>query len=90
MVGEAGHMGQGGSSLMVQLVYRPTRFTKIQGFPGGSDGKEATCNAGDLSLIPGLGRSPGEGKGYPIQYSGLQNSMDYISQSMGLQRVGHN
>jgi len=47
------------------------------GFPGGSAGKESACNAGDLSLIPGLGRSPGEGKGYPLQYSGLENSMDY-------------
>ena len=51
-------------------------------------GKESTCNAGDLGLIPGLGKSPGEGKGYPLQYSGLENSMDYI-QSMGSQRVGH-
>ena len=48
------------------------------GFPGGSAGKESTCNAGDLGSIPGLGRSPGEGKGYPLQYSGLENSMDYI------------
>ena len=47
-------------------------------FPCGSAGKESTCNAGDLGLIPGLGRSPGEGKGYPLQYSGLQNSMDCI------------
>ena len=47
-------------------------------FPGGSDGKESTCNAGDLGSIPGLGRSPGEGNSYPIQYSGLENSMDYI------------
>ena len=39
------------------------------GFPGGSDGKEYACNAGDLGSIPGLGRSPGEGKGYPLQYS---------------------
>ena len=45
-------------------------------FPCGSAGKESTCNAGDLGLIPGLGRSPGEGKGYPLQYSGLENSMD--------------
>ena len=45
-----------------------------------------TCNTGDLSLIPGLGRSPGKGNSYPLQYSGLENSMDY---SMGLQRVGH-
>ena len=46
------------------------------GFPGGSTGKESTCNAGDLDLIPGLGRSPGEGQGYPLQDSGLQSSMD--------------
>ena len=44
-------------------------------FPGGSNGKESTCNAGDLGSIPGLGRFPGEGKGYPLQYSGLENSM---------------
>ena len=47
-----------------------------EGFPGGSVGKEPTCNVGDLGLVPGLGRSPGEGKGYPLQYSGLENSMD--------------
>ena len=43
-----------------------------------SAGKEPACNAGDLGLIPGLGRSPGEGKGYPLQYSGLEKSMDCI------------
>ena len=48
------------------------------GFPGGSAGKESACNEGDLGSIPGLGRSPGEGKGYPVQYSGLENSMDCI------------
>ena len=48
------------------------------GFPGGSAGKESACNIGDLGLTPGLGRSPGEGKGYPFQYSGLENSMDCI------------
>ena len=42
----------------------------------GSAGKESACNAGDLGLIPGLRRSPGEGKGYTLQYSGLENSMD--------------
>jgi len=46
------------------------------GFPGGSDGKESACNVGDLGLIPGWGRSPEEGNGYPLQYSGLENSMD--------------
>ena len=47
-------------------------------FPGGLDGKASACNVGDLSLISGLGRSPGEGKGYPLQYSGLENSMNRI------------
>ena len=46
------------------------------GFPCGSAGKESACNAGDLGLIPGLGRFPGNGNGYPPQYSGLENSMD--------------
>ena len=47
-------------------------------FPFGLAGEESTCNAGHLGLIPGLGRSPEEGKGYPFQYSGLENSMDCI------------
>ena len=47
------------------------------GFPCGAAGKESACNAGDLDLIPGLERSPGEGKGYPLDYPGLENSMDY-------------
>ena len=50
----------------------------LMGFPCGSDGKESTCNAGDLGSIPGLKRSLGEGKGYPLQYSDLENSMDCI------------
>ena len=49
------------------------------GFPCGSAGKESACNGGDLGSVPGLGRSPGEGKGYPFQYSGLKNSMDCIA-----------
>ena len=52
------------------------------GFPCGSAGKESACNAGDLGSIPGLGRFPGEGKGYPLQYSGLENSMDYTVQAV--------
>ena len=48
------------------------------GFPHSSVGKESACNAGDPSSIPGSGRFPGEGKGYPLQYSGLENSMDCI------------
>ena len=51
-------------------------------------GKESACNAEDLDLIPGLGRSPGEGKGYPLQYSGLENSMDCIVH--GVSKVGYN
>ena len=46
------------------------------GFLGSSDSKESVCNVGDPDLIPGLGRSPGEGNGYPLQYSGLENSTD--------------
>ena len=45
--------------------------------PGDSEGKVSACNVGDPGSIPGLGRSPGEGKGYSLQYSGLENSMDY-------------
>ena len=48
------------------------------GFPSGSVGKESTCIAGDLGAIPGLGRSPGKGNSYPLQCSGLENSMDCI------------
>ena len=62
-----------------------THASCIVAFPCGSAGEESACNAGDLGLIPGLGRSSGEGKGYPLQYSGLENSMD----CMGSQRVGH-
>ena len=47
-----------------------------KGFPGGSDGKESTCNSGDLGSIPGSGRFPGEGDGNPLQYSCLENFMD--------------
>ena len=49
------------------------------GFPCDSAGKESPCNVQDLGSIPGLGRSAGEGKGYPLQYSGLENSMDLYS-----------
>ena len=49
---------------------------KVLGFPGGSDGKASACNVGDQGLIPGLGRSPGEGNGNALQYPCLKNSMD--------------
>ena len=54
------------------MVYSPW------GFPGSSDGKAFACNVGDLGSIPGLGRSPEEGQNYSLQYSGMENSMDYI------------
>ena len=60
------------------MVWICTQVSLILGFPGGSAGKDSSCNAGDLGLIPGLGRSTGEGIGYPLQYSGLENSMDCI------------
>ena len=63
-----------------------------KGFPGGSDSKEFTCNAGDSGLIPGLGRSPEEGNGNPLLYSCLESTMDRGTRWAavhGLQRVGH-
>ena len=57
------------------------------GFHVGSTGKESVYNVGDLDSIPGLVRSPEEGKGYPLQYSGLENFMDYIAHAVA--RVGH-
>ena len=53
-------------------------YMLFMGFSGGSDIKESACNVGDLGSILGLGRSPGEGKGHSLQYSGLENSMDCI------------
>ena len=55
---------------------------RYKGFSCGSAGKESACNVGDLGSIPGLGRSPGEGKGYPLQNPGLENSMDSIVQGV--------
>ena len=57
------------------VIFRST-ISFYRGFPGGSDGKASACNAGDPGSIPGLGRSPGEGNGDPLQYSCLENSMD--------------
>ena len=60
------------------MVGRKERHSlrKLWGFPGGSDGKESACNAGDPGSIPGLGRSHGGGNGNPLQYSCLENSME--------------
>ena len=72
-----------------KILWRRDRLPTpvLLGFPYGSAGKESTCNAGDLSSVPGLGRSPGEGKGYSFQYYGQENSMNCVT--MGSQRVGH-
>ena len=71
----------GGHPLLVSLkkgknaTYLELMFPRRKmGFPSGSDGKESACNMGDLGSIPGLGRSPAEGNGYPLRYSGLENS----------------
>ena len=66
-----------GTSLASRHLYSETLPCNL-GFPCGSAGKESACNVGDLGLIPGLRGSPGEGKGYPLQYSGLENSMECI------------
>ena len=64
------------TKLWIYNHYILVSYKKQQGFLYGSTSKESACNVGDLGGIPGLGRSPGEGKGYPLQYSGLENSMD--------------
>ena len=61
-----------------QQLWRKSGASQMGLPPGGSTGKESACNAGDMGLIPGLVRSPGEGNGYPLQYSGLENFMDSI------------
>ena len=77
---------------------RLTRFTLLSflecqwGFPGGSDGEESACNAGDLGSTPGSGRSPGEGKGNPFQYSCQENPTDrgaWQATVHGVLRVRH-
>ena len=61
---------------MFTQVFKWSLNIHSTGFPCDSAGKESTCNVGNLSSTPGLGRSPGEGKGYPLQYSSLENSME--------------
>ena len=85
-------------SLFSSSFLSAIRFAE-NGLPDSTDGKESACNARDLGLIPGSGRSPGEGNGYPLQYSCLENPMDrgawqatvnggHKESDMGLQRVG--
>ena len=75
------------SSWVGKICWRRDITPGFLGFPWGSAGKESACKAGDLGSISGLGRSPGKGEGYPLQYSGLENSMDYTVH--GGHRVGH-
>ena len=67
-----------GTVFSILFFWNHCIFTLMLGFLGGSAGKESTCNVGDLGSVPGMGRSPGEGKGYPLQYCGLENSMDCL------------
>ena len=76
------------------LAYLPHHFWDIPiftwGFPSGSAGKESACSVGDLGSMPGLGRSPEEGKSYPLQYSGLENSMNCIVHGVAKSRTWPN
>ena len=70
-------------SMKTRMLFSKTHYIlrhtcPVQSFPCGLAGKESTCKTRDLGLIPGLGRFPGEGKGYPLQYSGPENSMDCL------------
>ena len=62
--------------LCLSFFFFSYSLAPVLGFPCGTAGKESACNVGDLGLTPGFGRSPGEGKGYPLQYSALENSVD--------------
>ena len=64
------------SSQHIDLPKLTQYYTAIMGFLGGSNGEKSACNAGNVGSIPGLGRSTGEGNGYPLQYSCMENSMD--------------
>ena len=80
------YLGEGVCVCLYVCVYLFKCYGYL-GFPCGSSGKESTCNVGDLGLIPGLGRSTGEGKGYPLQYSDLENSMDYVVHEVAKSRT---
>ena len=80
------------STVAITSLRSDIYFIQARGFPDGSDGKESASNAEDLGSIPGLGRSPGEGNGYPLQYSCLENPMDrgaWRATVRGIARVGH-
>ena len=69
------------------ILFILAKYLPYLGFPCGSAGKNSSCNAGDLGSNPGLGRSPGEGKGSPLQYSGLENSVDYTVHGVAKSRT---
>ena len=74
--------------LMWEIIQIDFQILTSLCIPHSSLGKESACNAGDLGSIPGLGRSPGEGKGYTLQYYGLENSMDCIVHGVSKSRTG--
>ena len=78
-----------GESKIQNLIcqYLKSKYRLPRECSPGSAHKESTCNVGDLGSIPGLGRSPGGGKGYPLQYSGLENSMDWIVHGVAKSRT---
>ena len=81
------------STICLEMIWNCLLFYSRVGFPGGSNSKESTCNAGDLASIPGLGRSPGGGHRSPLQYSCLENPHGQRSlggYSLWGHRVGHN
>ena len=76
--------------VLICILHQLKPFLKL--LPGSSDGKESACNVGDLGSSPGSRRSPGEGNGYPLWYSCLENSMDreaWQATVLGSQRIGH-
>ena len=80
--------GKGWCAFRPGPVWTVTRVAIHGAAPRWLSGKESTCSAGDLGLIPGFRRSPGEGKGYPLQYSGLENSMGCIVHGVAKSRTG--
>ena len=73
--------------LRLRLPDTRSGWPDLQELPGGSAGKESACHVGDLGSIPGLGRSLREGKGYPLQYFGLENSVDYTVHGVAKSRI---
>ena len=74
-------------SFLTYSVTTQSMYVTCMGFPGGSAGKESASNVGDLGLIPGLGRCPGEGNSYLLQHSGLENFMDCIVHGIAKSRT---